>query len=286
MILVVGATGTTGSGVVRELVARGAPVRALTRDPGAADALRALGAEPAVGDLADPASLAGPLRGVERVFLATPASADQPALEANLVAVAEQSGAYHVVKLGALGQAPGATFRFGANHAEAFAALQATSLRWTLLQPGGFMQNALRAAPAIARGRYPSALDAARVAWVDARDVAAAAARTLTEEGHDACSYVLTGPQALTDAEVCGLLSAALGHPVVHEPCTDEEVAAVLRGIGAPEWNVAGVGELAAFYRSGGAAAVSPDLGALLGREPTGFRQFAEDHRALLGGTA
>ena len=54
MILVTGATGTTGSVVLQDLLDRGAPVRALTHSPEKVDELRALGAEVAVGDLADP----------------------------------------------------------------------------------------------------------------------------------------------------------------------------------------------------------------------------------------
>lgn len=254
MILVVGATGTTGRAVVADLLERGLPVRALSRSPERAAELEALGAEPAVGDLADPSTLARPMRGVERLYVAVPASADQPRLEANAYAVAEQSGAYAVVKLGVLGQAPDAPVRFGRTHAEAFAALQASSLRWTLLQPAGFQQNFLRA-PAVASARGD-----ARVAHVDARDVAAVAARALAEEGHEACSYVLTGPDALTDEEV----AEALGVP--YREVSPEEVRALRVEAGVPEWNAEGLGELDDLYRSGVASTPAPDVEAVLGR--------------------
>ena len=92
---------------------------------------------------------------MERFYLATPEGAAQAELERNAIAVAEQSGAYAVVKLGCAG--PSAE-----THAEVVDALQATSLRWTILDA---------AAP------------------LDVPAVAALAARALTEEGHETSTY-------------------------------------------------------------------------------------------------
>jgi len=99
VILVCGATGATGSVVVRELLERGLPVRGLTRSRERAEELRALGAEVAIGDLNEPASLWDAFNRVERVYLATPSGPDQAAQEVNAISVAEQAGAYHVVRL-------------------------------------------------------------------------------------------------------------------------------------------------------------------------------------------
>ncbi len=277
MVLVIGATGTTGGAVVDELLARGVPVRGLTRSPERAEALRARGAEAVVGDLADPTSLIPAFRGVERFYLATPASERQVELETNALAVGEQGGAYAVVKLGLMAQSPHSPLRFARSHAAVVEHLQATSLRWTVLEPNGFMQNTLHAAATIAQGRYPSVLGDAKVSSVDARDVAAVAARALTEEGHESSSYVLTGPEAITDAEI----GATLGAEVAE--VTDADAAEALRGDGVPEWTVAGLTELAAFHRSGAAAAVTPDVEALLGRPARSFAEFAADHADAFG---
>ena len=263
MILVAGASGTTGTAVLRELREHGAPVRALTHSPAKLDALKIAGAEAVVADLADPASLVRALQGVERLYVALPATQRLPQLEANLYAVAEQSGAYAVVKLGVLSQSPGAAMRIGRVHAEAFATLQATSLRSTLLQPAGFQQNYLRNPEVVASARGD-----ARVAHVDARDVGAVAARVLTEDGHEGATYRLTGPEPLTDREIAGILGAE------YREISDEQYAAALRAAGVPEWNVEALAELTAYYRSGAAAEVFPDVEALLGRPPTPFREL------------
>ena len=159
MILVAGATGRTGSLVVAELVRRGVPVRGLTRSADSASELEAAGAQAAVGDVANPATLARALSRVERLYVALPATGDLPELEANLYAVAEQSGAYSVVKLGAADEHPDAYV-----HDAALRALKASSLRWTVLAAG---------------------------AEADPQDIAAMAVRALLEEGHDGARYAI-----------------------------------------------------------------------------------------------
>lgn len=71
MILVAGATGVLGSEIVRNLLARGEKVRAMTRatsKPETVNALRNAGAEIVVADLKDPASLANACEDVEKVI--------------------------------------------------------------------------------------------------------------------------------------------------------------------------------------------------------------------------
>ncbi len=285
MILVVGATGTTGGAVVRELLAAGAPVRGLTRSEEGAEVLRSLGAEAAVGDLEDPLSLMGALRGVERMYLVTNAGEHQAERERNAVSAAEQAGVYHCVKLGVMTQGPSSPMRFGRSHFEATQALTSSSLRWTILLASGFMQNVLAVGPAIAGGRYPSSLGDARVAHVDVRDIAAVAALALTQEGHENCSYTLTGPEAITNDEIAATLSDVAGHPVEHVRLSDEDVAAQLRERGVPEWNLEGLVELwREVYRGGLVSTPTPDVEALLGRPATPFRKFAEDHRSAFTG--
>ena len=283
MILVIGATGTTGREVVRELVEMGAPVRGTSRTEQGAAFIRELGAEAAVADLRDPGSLEKAMRGVERFYLVTPLDAHQAEWEQTAVSVGEYAGAYHCVKLGVLGQSAQSPLRFSRVHAEATEALQGSSLRWTILMPTGFMQNVLAAAPTISEGRYFSSLEDARVAYVDARDVAEVAARALSEQGHENCSYALTGPAALSHDDLAAVLGEVLGHSVEHVRLGDEEVAAALRQAEVPDWNVDGLVELwRDVYRAGLAEPVTADIEALLGRPPTSFEQFASDHRIAL----
>ena len=87
----------------------------------------------------------------------------------------------------------------------------------------------------------------------------------LTSEGHEACTYTLTGPEALTDEEVAG----ALGLP--YTAVTPQERAETLAGAGVVPWVAEGLAELDAFYADGGAATPTPDVEAVLARRPRAF---------------
>ena len=119
-VLVVGGTGKQGGSTARALLARGIPVRALVRDPQspAAQALAALGATLAVGDLDDPASLEEPCTGVRAVFAVFMPDVMNPEADAerthakNLVPVAKAAGVPHFVQTSVSGagrhqEAPG-----------------------------------------------------------------------------------------------------------------------------------------------------------------------------------
>ena len=92
MIYVSGASGVIGDEVVRQLRAEGAPVRALVHHPENAEALEALGAEIALGDLSRPQTLEAGLEGAERLFLLSPSDPEMAQLEANLVDAAARAG--------------------------------------------------------------------------------------------------------------------------------------------------------------------------------------------------
>jgi uncharacterized protein YbjT (DUF2867 family) len=274
VILVLGATGTTGSVVLRELLARGADVRGFTRSSDSADGLRALGADAVVGDLDDPVALGKAMRGVERMFLVQSPNERQVEQEVNAISAAEQAGVYHAVKIGTLRQSTESPVRFLRAHAQITEQLEQSSLRQTVLECNGYMQNYLGQAEAIAAGRLVSARPDARVSHIDARDAGEVAARALAEEGYEDATYKLTGPQPISDAEI----AVALGAQVV--AVGDDDMRGALSEAGYPEWNIEGLIELEQGYRSGAFDIVTPNVEALLGRPPRSFAQFAADHAA------
>jgi uncharacterized protein YbjT (DUF2867 family) len=75
VIAVLGATGRTGGATARHLLARGAAVRAITRDPGGAPAraLAQAGVEVRTADMSDAETLRDALRGATRLFNVQPA---------------------------------------------------------------------------------------------------------------------------------------------------------------------------------------------------------------------
>src|SRR5215213_10802966 len=210
-ILVTGATGRVGGEVVSELLAAGLPVRALTRRPEAAGL--PAGVEIVAGDLTVPESLDASFQDVGAVFLvwtAPPATA--PAVVARL---AER--ALRVVLLSSPHQTPHPFFQqpnpMAAFHAELERLMAAARLESTILRPGMFASNTrLWWAAQIQQGdvvRWP--YGSVETAPVDERDIAAVAVRALTDDRHIGGDYVLTGPQAMSQAEQVRSIGDALG---------------------------------------------------------------------------
>jgi len=110
---------------------------------------------------------------------------------------------------------PVSALRVGMLHAQVNAELEASGLPYTSLRPTFYMQNILSAAQSVASaGMIYMPFKDAKLGMVDMRDVAGTAAKVLTTEGHEAQTYVLTGPAAISLHDVASGLSNALGKEV------------------------------------------------------------------------
>jgi len=248
MILVVGGTGTIGSEVVRLLKAENAPFRALVRDPAKADGLKAQGVETVAGDLRQPETLPEALQGAEKVFVVTSLVPDQVQMRANLIAAAKTAGVKHVVMSTGIGAAPDAPVQIGRWHGENQKQLQESGMAWTFVQPGFFMQNLLMYAEAIReKGEFYMPLGEGKVSWIDARDIAAVAAKALTEPGHENQAYPVTGPEALSGAELGTILTEIAGHTVNYVPISLDQAKQAMTSMGMPEMLAEAMNELYAL---------------------------------------
>jgi uncharacterized protein YbjT (DUF2867 family) len=281
VILVTGATGLVGGAVVRQLAAQGVPLRALVRSPEKAAALAGPTVKTVVGDFARPEILGPALQGVTRALLISHHDVRQVELQGNFVEAARRAGPVHVVKLSGLGTAPGSPLRSGRWHAETEAQIRDAGLPWTFLHPPYFMQNLLRAGPAVAaHGILTAAMRAGRIAMVDARDVAAVAASALTGPGHTGQTYVITGPEALSHAMVAAILSEAVGRRIVYRDIELDALREQLVAADTPPWLVDVRMEFTSVLREGFAAVVTDTVTRTTGRPPRTLAAFAAEHAA------
>jgi uncharacterized protein YbjT (DUF2867 family)/predicted ester cyclase len=182
-ILITGATGTTGAEVVRELLRSGRPVRVFVRDAAKARRLFGDAVEVAVGDLADTASLHAALAGAGALVLSGPDDPRRVAWET--AAIEAAAGVRRIVRLSAIGAAPGSPVPFWDWHGRVDERLRASGIPSVILRSSLYMSTAALMPPA-----------GARVAVVDPADVGAAVAAAL-HGGHDGGTYTLTGPEAI-----------------------------------------------------------------------------------------
>lgn len=267
--LVTGATGRAGRHVVSELLARGVPVRALTRDPARAAVLPA-GVEVVAGDLTDPATLTTAFEGVVGVHLLTVGGDDYATLSTGpeIVALARRAGVRRLAVL------------WNGRPGPVEEAVRAGPLEWTMLQPVDFMGNTLGWADSIrGAGEVHEPFADVRSALVDEADVGAVAAEVLTGDGHAGRVYTLTGPQALTPRQRLATVAEAVGRDLRFVELTEEQARARWRRAGYDEELV----DLLASWQGDPppvAYTVTDTAARLLGRPPRTFADWARAHAA------
>ncbi len=269
MILVTGATGNAGGGVVNGLLELGAPTRALVRTNGPRGLPDAV--ETVVGDLNDPSSVAGALDGVKAVFLL----AGYAGIEETLAEM-KRAGVERVVLLSGSGAASGDRENaIAAYQIRSERAVRDSGIAWTFLQPNSFMANALRWLPQLANGgdlvKAPFA--DVPVAMIHNDDLGAVAAAALTSTDHEGRTYRLSGPEALRPAEQVEIVSEAIGRLLRFQALSNDEARKEMEGQMPREYVDAFFG----FFVDGivDETTVQPTVKAVLGREPKSFREWA-----------
>jgi uncharacterized protein YbjT (DUF2867 family) len=216
-ILVTGATGNIGRRIVDHLIDLGAnDIRALTKNPAKANLPD--GVTVVTGYLGEPESLPAAFEGVERMYLAPLPKTLDTTLE-----LAKQANVEYVVALS------------GGAHWQAHAdAVAASGLVHTQLGPGEFLENFAIWAEQIKATRtvrepYPTAVEAP----ISMDDIARVAAALLVkpEQRHYGQMYELTGPEALTRAQIAEQIGVGIGVDVTFEQCERADAEAALRPI-------------------------------------------------------
>lgn len=276
-VLVTGASGSTGSAIVRSLTARGFPVRVMVRKPPAAGAYPA-GVTTVLANFDDQKSLAAALTGVRRAYLVTPSSEHAQAQQVQFADQAAEAGVERLVVLSQFGSEPDSPVRFLRYHAAVEQHVRDIGVDYTFLRPNLFFQGFLAFAGLIAEHSTLSApIGTAAVSAIDVRDIAEVAAAALIEDGHQRATYTLTGPAAITHEEIAEALGAALGRTITFSDATPDQFGGALQGI-LPPWQIAGTLEDYAHYRRGEASYVSTAVSDVTGTPPRDIAQFARDH--------
>jgi NADH dehydrogenase len=189
MILIIGATGNLGSALAKNLLSDGKSVRAMTRTPEKAEALKKLGAEVVIGDLRDPQSLTDACQGIEKLLAAahsfegkgksSPQIVDGQG-NRNLIDAAKLAGVKHFVFTSALGARPDHPVDFFRLKYQTEQYLKDSGLSYTILRPAAFIESWVEmiAQPMLTTGKatifgrgknpvnYVAVADAARFAQI------------------------------------------------------------------------------------------------------------------------
>jgi uncharacterized protein YbjT (DUF2867 family) len=285
MILLTGGTGTAGSEISKALQRMGVRYRSLVRNRAKAEGSAGTSVELVEGDLSRPETLGAALEGVEKALLLTAASPDSLQQEGNFIHAAKRAGVRHLVKFSAYGAGLQAPHYFGRQHGEAERELEDSGLPFTILRPNGFFQNFLGDAKSIqTRSALHAPAGEMKFSTVDARDIAAVAAHVLTEDGHQWQRYTITGPAALSLAEIAERLSQVLGRNIAYVDVPEDAARESMLAGGIPAWTVEKVLDLYRYYRSGAAEEVTYIVERVGRKAPIAFEQFVRDYTPAFAG--
>jgi uncharacterized protein YbjT (DUF2867 family) len=273
-ILVAGASGNAGGAVVRSLLERAAPVRALVRS---AQTPVPDGAIRVVGDLNDPASLRAGLDGATGLFLL--AGYDRVD---ELLTAASAAGVGQVVLLSSSSVVGTDTDNaIAAYHLATEVAVRRSGLPWTFIRPNYFMSNTYRwldqlRAGDVVRAQFPDL----PISVLDPRDLGDVVATAFLGDGHAGAAYRLTGPRALTPAERVDILGGALGRTLRCQGLSLAETRDELFASMPEKYAQA----MLAFYADGviDETSVTSAVADVTGHPPRTFEQWATDHAGTL----
>ncbi len=276
-ILVTGATGTVGGDVLRGLAGRAdVQVRAAVRDKEKSAALAAPNVELVWFDYTKPESLRPVCRGVDAVFMVPPFSPDVVAESLEFLQAASESGVKHIVKLSVAHSLSGLTV--GKWHAAIDEALKQSGMAWTILLPGGFMQNFVEGSAPRPDGNLYLPVGNAKAAFIDTRDIAAVAVKALTEPGHEGKEYTLTGPADLSYTEMAAIMTEASGRQIRYIDVPPEAARQGMLAAHMPEWMIDVILELNAWAKDSKGGEITTTVQDVLGRPAHTFREFARDY--------
>jgi uncharacterized protein YbjT (DUF2867 family) len=285
-ILVMGATGTLGGEVVKQLSSSTPAVNIKAGVHSAQNVNKVKDGDKVEVVLIDynkPETLKEALSQVDKLFLLTPDVPNAHELASNLVIEAKKAGIRHIVKQSVMGadlEADVGTFRL---HRQAEKIIEQSEIPFTFLRPNEFMQNFVNFHSHFIKNNnaFYLPLEDAKVSLVDVRDIAAVAVKSLTEDRsdkHNNNTYLITGPEALSYYQAAEILSSATDKKISYVNISEEEARGAMKEMGMSDWLINTISELNDYFRKGNASQVSSAVEEVTGKKPISFSQFAKDY--------
>lgn len=274
-VLIIGASGTVGSELVRILNADGVKTRSTTSKNVEGHSTYKVHVNLATGE-----GIREAFEGIEKAFLLSPPGyADHYAMLSPSIQEAKRRGLKKVVLMTAMGANADESSPFRRAEVE----LEKSGLNYNIVRPNWFLQNfntfwiqGIRD-----QGKILLPAGKAKASFIDARDISAVIAKLLTTANFDNKAFDITGPEAVDHDQVASALSAATGKSISYQEIQPGDLLKGLRGAGLPKDYSEFLVMIMGFLREGYNAAVTANVKTILGRDPTGLQQYAQDHRKV-----
>ncbi|EFB2831122.1 MULTISPECIES: NAD(P)H:quinone oxidoreductase [Escherichia] len=272
MIAITGATGQLGHYVIESLMKTvpASQIVAIVRNPAKAQALAAQGITVRQADYGDEAALTSTLQGVEKLLLISSSEVGQRAPQHRNVINAAKAAGVKFIAYTSLLHADKSPLGLAAEHIETEKMLANSGIAYTLLRNGWYTENYLASAPAaLEHGVFIGAAGDGKIASATRVDYAAAAARVISEAGHEGKVYELAGDSAWTLTQLAAELTKQSGKPVTYQNLSEADFATALKGVGLPVGLADMLADSDVGASKGGLFDDSKTLSKLIGRPTT-----------------
>jgi len=268
--LILGASGLVGGMVLNILLERGYDAVGASRNKHGSH-WRNL-------DLLDCSTYGSALKSISTVMLISRPGDEEAHVHVEpFIAAMVAAGIKRVVVLSALGAAQ----RPELSNRKVELLVEKSSLNWTHVRPNFFMQMLARPplSTEIARERTLSLpLGNAKIAYVDASDVAATLFTVLTDQKFAGQAIELSGPEALTHGEIVDRISRRIGETVRYIDLSEGSARALLQTRGFPGPHIERILRFYALCRQGFCATPDAAVAQLLGRSLRRFDTVIEEN--------
>ncbi|MFQ3376345.1 NAD(P)H:quinone oxidoreductase [Escherichia coli] len=272
MIAITGATGQLGHYVIESLMKTvpASQIVAIVRNPAKAQALAAQGITVRQADYGDEAALTSALQGVEKLLLISSSEVGQRAPQHRNVINAAKAAGVKFIAYTSLLHADTSPLGLADEHIETEKMLADSGIVYTLLRNGWYTENYLASAPAaLEHGEFIGAAGDGKIASATRADYAAAAARVISEAGHEGKVYELAGDSAWTLTQLAAELTKQSGKSVTYQNLSEADFAAALKSVGLPDGLADMLADSDVGASKGGLFDNSKTLSKLIGRPTT-----------------
>lgn len=271
-ILVVGASGTVGSELVKILKSKGQNVIQTTSKKDLKPGQVHL-------NLLTHEGLEKAFEGIDRLFLLSPPGhTNQDKLLSPLIALAKKKQLKKVVLMTAM----------GANAVEtaplriAEIQLEKSGLNYNIIRPNWFMQNfnSYWIQGINNDGKIYLPVAKAKGSFIDARDIANVAAELLLSDKFNNKDFDLTGSDVINHDQVADILSSVTGRKIVYQEIDTAAMRSGLLGAGLPKDYTEFMLMILDFFKQGYAERTTDAIEKITGKKPISFKKYAEDYKA------
>lgn len=285
-LFVSGASGQLGRLVLEALKAKAyaGKIIAGTRDP--AKLADVAGVEVRKADFSDKAGLVAALQGVDRfLIISTDQIGQRLSGHVTAIAAAKEAGVKEIFYTSMPNPEAPNEITFAPEHLGTEDAIKASGLPYTILRMSWYAENLLGSLPGnLKSGQWFTSAAGGRNSYVTRRDCARAAAGALLK-GAENKTYTVTGPAALSNAEIAAIATELTGKPLAVIEISDEQLAGGAKAAGVPDFVIEHfIVPFEAFGRSGKSASVTDAVETLWGEKPQAFKEFLAGHKAALAG--